>query len=158
MTTLFTDEVPVVSTGILPWELGIKISFSAPGHITAIRFWKLPDDIGPHVGHLWMPDGPNLSVLFLDEGADGWQTQTIPPQAVSAGAVVTVSVASLGHYPVEVNGVLASVVTDSLSCRAIGAVYGSVVGRKPILPSPNNYFRDVVFTPVGTFCAVACPE
>ena len=40
-----------------PIEVGMKIRSSQAGYITALRFYKQPNNTGTHVGHLWTAGG-----------------------------------------------------------------------------------------------------
>jgi probable HAF family extracellular repeat protein len=55
-------------------ELGVKFQSSVAGTISAIRFYKGPQNTGTHVGNLWTASGTLLaSATFSNESADGWQ-------------------------------------------------------------------------------------
>jgi hypothetical protein len=57
-----------------PIEVGMKFRSSEDGYITALRFYKQPNNTGSHVGHLWTSTGTKLAeVEFADETAEGWQ-------------------------------------------------------------------------------------
>jgi hypothetical protein len=74
-------------------ELGTRFSPDNNGYITAIRFFKSAQDVGPHTGSLWSVDGARLAtVAFTNQTASGWQEATLGnPVAVSAGATYVVS-------------------------------------------------------------------
>ncbi|HSU30494.1 MAG TPA: DUF4082 domain-containing protein, partial [Bryobacteraceae bacterium] len=45
--------------------LGVKFTADVPGSVTAVRFYKGPNNTGTHVGTLWTANGTNLaSVTF----------------------------------------------------------------------------------------------
>ena len=51
----------------MPIEVGMKFSSSQDGYITALRFYKQPNNTGRHVGHLWTAGGQQLAeVEFTD--------------------------------------------------------------------------------------------
>ena len=52
----------------------MKLQASEDGFITALRFYKQPNNTGRHVGHLWTAAGEQLAeVEFTGETASGWQ-------------------------------------------------------------------------------------
>ena len=55
-------------------ELGVKFQALTSGTITGIRFYKGPQNTGPHVADLWTATGTLLaSATFTNESASGWQ-------------------------------------------------------------------------------------
>ena len=57
----------------------MKFRSSQDGYITALRFYKQPNNTGTHVGHLWTAAGQQLAeATFENETASGWQEQTLP--------------------------------------------------------------------------------
>lgn len=55
-------------------ELGVKIRTSAVGSIAGVRFFKSPNNTGPHTGSLWTSSGQRLATgTFTNETASGWQ-------------------------------------------------------------------------------------
>ena len=62
-----------------PIEVGMKIRSSQDGYITALRFYKQPNNTGTHIGHLWTAGGQQLAeAAFENETASGWQEQPLP--------------------------------------------------------------------------------
>ena len=60
-------------------EVGMKFRSDEDGYITALRFYKQPNNTGTHVGHLWSGSGQLLAAAtFTNETASGWQTVTLP--------------------------------------------------------------------------------
>jgi hypothetical protein len=76
-----------------PIELGVKFRANANGFITAIRFYKGPNNGGTHVGNLWTEAGvPLAQVTFSNESSGGWQEATLStPVAVTAGTTYVAS-------------------------------------------------------------------
>ncbi len=70
-----------------PVEVGMKLQASEDGFITALRFYKQPNNTGRHVGHLWTSSGGLLAeVEFTNETASGWQEELLPiPVPIAAG-------------------------------------------------------------------------
>lgn len=60
-------------------ELGTRFRANTNGVVTAIRFYKVPGNNGPHVGSLWTANGMLLGqVTFQNETESGWQTAVLP--------------------------------------------------------------------------------
>ncbi len=51
--TVFTTQEPTGIDQTGPYELGMTFSSTSAGNITAIRYWKAPDDDVTHVGRIW---------------------------------------------------------------------------------------------------------
>lgn len=160
--SLLSTQTPQSSTGKTAAELGLRLSSTGSGRITTIKFWKLVDDKGTHVGKVWSASGTLLtSVTFATETAAGWQQQVLAtPFALGAGVVVTVSVNTNtnGHFAVILNGLTPKIVNGPLA---------TIDGRSSASGWPNalslhNYFRDIVFVPdpvpVVTLAPIATPS
>src|ERR1044071_9197080 len=70
-----------------PIEVGMKFTPSENGYITALRFYKQPNNTGLHVGHLWTASGTKLAEMeFSGETASGWQeAKLIDAVPITAG-------------------------------------------------------------------------
>ena len=68
-------------------ELGFKFQADTNGQITGIRFYKGPQNTGPHVADLWSSTGTLLATAtFSNETASGWQQVNFSnPVAITAG-------------------------------------------------------------------------
>jgi hypothetical protein len=88
----------VAATDNRPIEVGVKFRSDVAGFVTAIRFYKGPQNTGTHVGHLWSATGALLAEgTFTDETASGWQElQLSPAVAISAQTTYVVSYFSGG--------------------------------------------------------------
>ncbi|WP_091248482.1 DUF4082 domain-containing protein [Arthrobacter sp. ok909] len=85
-------------------ELGMKFRSDVAGTVTAVRFYKGPQNTGTHVGKLWTSGGQLLgSVTFTNESASGWQRATFSsPIAISANTTYVVSyLAPNGYYSAD---------------------------------------------------------
>jgi hypothetical protein len=151
---LFTTQVPAI-TGVeqgQSLELGMKFQTSAPGQITAIRFWKDASETGVHTGNIWSASGTLLaSVQFTGESASGWQIQTLTsPLTIQANTTYVVSVNANTAYVATHEGLQTSVVNGDLSSVADGA-NGVFTGTAAAFPNSSyddtNYFRDIAFSP-----------
>jgi hypothetical protein len=77
----------------MPVEVGMRFQSSEDGFITALRFYKQPNNTGRHVGHLWSADGQQLAeVEFTNETASGWQVEELAqPVAITANTMYVTS-------------------------------------------------------------------
>ncbi len=141
-------------------ELGTRFRSSSAGTITALRFFKHPQNTGVHVGSLWTAGGSLIAqVTFTGETASGWQTQALPtPATIQANTDYVVSYhTSSGFYTGE-DGYFAGegVVSGPLTAPQDG-VGGSnglyKYGASSVFPNETynseNYWVDVVFMNSG---------
>jgi hypothetical protein len=151
--TLFTTQTPALTniTENSALELGMKFQASAPGQITAIRYWKASNETGTHTGRIWSATGTLLgSVNFSGETGSGWQVQALTsPLTIQANTTYVVSVNVNQYYVATNSGLASAVINGSLSSVADGA--NGVYGSAAIFPTSSyqntNYFRDIAFTP-----------
>lgn len=147
LVSVLTAQVPQISTGTSAWELGTRIVADVPGQITAIRFFRLAEDPGPHVGRVWASSGEKLAeAQFVNESASGWQEQALPmPLSVQAGSVLTISVGTPGgvHFPILPQA-FAKPLTDGHLTYRSGA-FVDTPGKFPASDAVHGYARDVVF-------------
>ena len=163
--TLFTTQTPQlvnVSDGSTAnYELGMKFTSAAAGHIDAIRFWRCSKETGTHVGRIWSASGQLLaSVTFANETSSGWQQQSLSsPLAVTANTVYVVTVNTGNTYYVSTDTGFASKVINHDLSSVLGnnGVYGAP-GRFPTFTwEASNYFRDVVFSPATSTGLTSSP-
>ncbi len=113
-----------------PIEVGMKIRSSQDGFITALRFYKQPNNTGTHVGHLWAADGTQLaSATYVDETASGWQEVPLPqPVAINANTTYVVSYYSpQGKFAWSPGFFTSAVGSGALTAPADGASGGNGV-------------------------------
>ena len=66
-----------------PLEVGVKLQSDEDGFITALRFYKQPNNTGRHVGHIWSATGQLLGEAeFTNETASGWQEAALSSPVV----------------------------------------------------------------------------
>ena len=140
-------------------ELGMKITPTQDGWITAVRFYKQPSNTGAHVGHLWSATGtPLAEVPFENETAEGWQEQALAvPVAVTAGTTYVVSYFSpQGRFAFSPGYFTAGSTVGGGSLHAPGDGngvyhYGSSPGFPADTWNQTNYWVDANFsaTPPG---------
>jgi hypothetical protein len=132
-------------------ELGVKFTASAAGLITGLRFYKGPQNTGPHLADLWSSTGTLLATAsFSNETTSGWQQVNFSsPVAITAGTTYVASYHSNGDYSTDSNYFTTSVVSGDLTAPAAGnGVYA--YGATSIFPTntfnASNYWVDVVYT------------
>ena len=148
--TLLTTQTPgnaTVNTG-QAWELGVRVVSDVTGQITRLRFYKGPNENGPHVGHVWNAAGQLLATAtFSSETASGWQEQALAtpvPMAANNEYVVSVTTGPNGDFAFTQNGFVNGLVQGHLQAPANAAAYGAP-NAFPTSTAQHNYFRDLVF-------------
>jgi hypothetical protein len=103
--------------GPFSYELGTKFRVLQPANLSAIRYYKDPNETGSHVGTLWTADGVQVAqVNFTGESASGWQQGNFStPVVLQPNTVYVVSVGFNARFsmtymgladPLTVGGVL----------------------------------------------------
>jgi hypothetical protein len=128
-------------------ELGVKFVADASGLITGLRFYKGPQNVGPHVADLWSSNGTLLATAnFTNEAASGWQEVTFSsPVAITAGTTYVASYHTNGDYSYNSNYFANPLVSGDLTASAAEYAYGSS-SLFPNNSSNANYWVDVVYT------------
>ena len=77
-----------------PHELGLKFTSDVDGEVTHIRYFRVAEETGKHVGRLWDKNGAELAgAAFAGESASGWQEVVLDrPVRIKAGEMYVVSV------------------------------------------------------------------
>jgi fibronectin type 3 domain-containing protein len=151
----FPSIITVPDTGAV--ELGVKFRSDVNGFVTGLRFYKGPQNTGPHVGNLWTNDGALLaSVTFTDESASGWQEVDLPsPVPITANTTYIASYhTTVGYYSAD-SGYFSgyTFVNPPLRALANGEDGGNGVYRYGASAFPDqtynsaNYWVDIVFQP-----------
>ena len=147
-----------------PVEMGVKFQTSAPGAVTAIRFYKGVQNIGTHVGHLWTSTGTLLSsATFSNETASGWQQVNLPsPVTLTLGTSYIVSYHTNGFYSADPSFFATALLNGPLSAPASSPTAGNGVyayGKAATFPSSSfnstNYWVDLSFLPSSAVQAPA---
>lgn len=138
-----------------PVELGLTFRADVDGEVTALRFYKGPENDGLHTARLWSSDGRQLAtVTFGGETPQGWQEATLSrPVALEAGKTYIASYhAPNGGYSITQNAFGSAFDAGPLTIVAGGGVYA--YGPAGSFPSGrynnSNYWVDVVFDPDGS--------
>ena len=136
-------------------ELGVKFRVATNGTISAIRFYKGPQNTGPHTGSIWTGSGALLaSAAFTGETATGWQQLNFAqPIPITAGGTYIASYhTTVGFYSLTENYFAANVVSGPLTALASAANGGNgvyVYGNGGTFPAntfaASNYWVDIVF-------------
>ena len=110
-------------------ELGVKFQAATTGTITGIRFYKGPQNTGPHVADLWSATGTLLATAtFTNETASGWQQVNLSsPVVVTAGTTYVVSYHTNGNYSADANYFDTAHTNGSLTALASGTSGGNGV-------------------------------
>jgi hypothetical protein len=154
-TTLFSStSVPAQQniTDATALQLGVVFQSSKAGKITAIRFYKCPEDTGTHVGTLWSSSGILLaSATFSGETASGWQqVKLASPVSISAGVNYIAGYHSNGYYSASQGYFSSPHLSGTLTAPSAGNgryAYGSATTFPSFSYQSTNYWVDVVFTP-----------
>ena len=149
----------ITSTDNSSIELGVKFESKYSGYITAIRFYKNPQNTGIHIGSLWSSSGALLArVAFTHESSSGWQIAALTqPVNIAANVMYMVSYhAPKGHYALT-----NSYFSDHLSYRrgpltalanngeygANGVYINCTTPEFPVNPmNGTNFWLDIVFS------------
>ena len=136
-------------------EVGVKVTPSRDGKISAIRFYKAATNTGVHVVRLWSATGVLLSSATASgETASGWQSVPLPaPVAVQAGTTYVASYrAPNGRYSADEGYFASARVVGPLTAPASGSSGGNGIytyGPSGAFPNSTfgatNYWVDVVF-------------
>jgi len=134
-------------------ELGLRFKATAPGTVTAIRFYKGFNNHGNHVGNLWDESGNLLgSVTFANETSRGWQEAALSePVHLKPGASYVVSyLAPRGHFSADRDYFATAHTTASLYAFADSEANNGVFKYGGGFPTSSykamNYYVDVLFT------------
>lgn len=148
------NSVPSVTTDpdVVPITVGTTMRASADGTIQSIRYYRGPNNRGPHVGGIYAKDGTLLRTgEFANESSSGWQVLNLPSALrVTAGTEFTVAVyMPRGQYSTTHNYRWPQ---SSKSLVATSGVYryGSGLARPTQTWASSNYFVDVNFNPSGS--------
>jgi hypothetical protein len=134
-------------------ELGVKFTSNVSGTVSAIRFYKGPNNVGPHTVNLWSPNGRRLATaVSTTETSSGWQTVAITPIQITAGRTYIASYHSPGHYADDTNYFAQAYSNGILHAPAGAGVYryGTSSAFPTLVWNNSNYWVDIVFNPVSS--------
>lgn len=128
--------------------LGVRFSASVDGEVTAVRFYKGPNNTGTHSGAIWALNGTQLATgTFTDETTAGWQTLVLDqPVSITRNTEYVASYrTTVGRYSVTPNGFASGNLSRApLNVDVNSGAYTYGTGF-PASSSPSNYMVDVVF-------------
>lgn len=156
--TLFANATPTTVTvdDSTDVELGMKFQADVDGWVSGLRFFKGPQNVGPHEAHLWTASGTLLATAtFANETASGWQTAYLSQEvAIQANTTYVVSYHSNGFYSATQDFFTADVTNQDLTAPSSGLSAGNGVfayGPSGTFPTGSfastNYYVDVAFRP-----------
>lgn len=162
--TLFDDtKVPTLleDADTAAVTLGVRFSSEIAGKITGVKFYKGPNNVGTHVGHLWAANGAQLaSGTFTGESSSGWQQLTFSsPVSIQANTEYVASYrAPLGRYSATPNEFASANLSRSpLRVDTDSGSYTYGTGF-PSSRSATNYLVDAVFEKPAPQIAVAAQD
>jgi hypothetical protein len=134
-------------------QLGIKFQSSVSATVTAIRFYKGAQNLGPHVVSLWSSAGTLLaSATSTGETASGWQQVKLPaPVRIAANTSYIAAYHTNGYYSADpsffshliANGLLTAPSSSASGGNGLYA-YGSSSTFPGYTYNATNYWVDVV--------------
>jgi Domain of unknown function (DUF4082)/Cadherin-like domain/Bacterial Ig domain len=157
--SLFTPtDTPfaVLANDPLALEIGVKIQVNTAGSASGIRFYKDPQNTGPHVGNLWSSTGTLLaSATFTGETASGWQQVNFSaPVPLTANATYFASYhTASGFYAADLNYFFGARTVGALLAPGSGSNGVFAYGSASVFPAGtslnSNYWVDLVFNRAG---------
>jgi len=133
-------------------EVGVRLTPTAPGKITGIRFYKSQANTGTHTATLRSAAGAVLATgTFAEESATGWQTMSFAtPVQVAAGTTYVASYyAPTGHYSKSSDFFTTDYSRGELTAAATGGngvyAYRSGGGNPTSTYRATNYWVDVTW-------------
>jgi hypothetical protein len=135
--------------GPFSYELGLKVQVTQPAQLTAIRYYRDPQETGTHVGRLWSSTGALLATAnYASETASGWQQAALStPVTLVPGQTYVVSTNFNAYFGVTPLGLRDQVTGGPLVSVADGdnGVHSSAAGFFPTQSwRTTNYFVDAV--------------
>ncbi|PKH37442.1 DUF4082 domain-containing protein [Nocardioides alpinus] len=129
-----------------PLTLGVRFSSTVDGTVSAVRFYKGPNNTGTHTGTLWSATGTQLATgTFTGETVSGWQTLVFgQPVAITKNTEYIAGYrAPAGRYSVTGGG-FASMSRSPLVVASNSGAFTYGTGY-PSASSSTSYMVDVVF-------------
>ncbi len=134
-------------------QLGVKFQSSVSATVTAIRFYKGAQNLGPHVVSLWSSAGRLLaSATSTGETASGWQqVELAAPVRIAANTTYIAAYHTNGYYSADpsffshliANGLLTAPSSSASGGNGLYA-YGSSSTFPGYSYNSTNYWVDVV--------------
>ena len=134
-------------------ELGVKFKATVSGQITAIRYYKGPDNDGTHTAHLFSSGGTqHATATFTNETASGWQEVKLssPVNVVAGQTYVAAYHAPTGEYSATSNYFGSAFSNGPLTATSGVYKYGGAGSFPNQSYQSSNYWVDVVFKASST--------
>jgi hypothetical protein len=143
------------------YDLGTIFQSSVPGSVVRLRVYSVVGDTGDHTASIWNnADGTVIAGPYTWNygGVNAWITMDIPPVAIDANTLYTVSISTgtgpKHDYPnIAAGAATAGSNGQHLSYPADAGVFTTGTVPPEALPTGSynggNYLRDVVFVPAG---------
>ncbi|HEY7052912.1 MAG TPA: DUF4082 domain-containing protein [Mycobacterium sp.] len=132
-------------------EVGTEFTTASDGKITAIRFYRGPDNTGSTNVTLWGSDGSKMATAPIPPGPSGWReirfAEAVPVEA-DRNYVVSYH-ASSGHYSSDPDTFAGGRKVKSGWLTALGGVFAEGNRFPDQSSGGKNYYVDVVFQPSG---------
>jgi hypothetical protein len=130
-------------------QLGVKFQTSTAGTVTAIRFYKGSQNVGPHVVTLWSSSGTLLaSATSTSETSSGWQQVNLAnPVTLAAKTTYIAAYHSSDYYSATPN-YFGNAITNGPLTTPSGSngvyVYGGSTSFPGYSYNSTNYWVDLV--------------
>ncbi len=154
LTVSFYDDTAV--PGILeaaddvPVTLGVRFASASNGYVSAIRFYKGPNNTGTHVGTLWSVVGQQVlaQATFTSESTTGWQTVTFaqPVRILKDTEYIASYSTTVGRYSATLNAFSGTGLQRAPLRTASDSGAYTYASGYPGSTSSTSYMVDVVFT------------
>lgn len=134
-------------------ELGVKFKATVSGQITAIRYYKGPENDGTHTAHLFSSSGKKLATAtFTNESASGWQEVKLSNAVnITAGQTYVAAYhAPTGEYSASLNYFGSALSNGPLTATSGVYKYGGAGSFPNQSYQSTNYWVDVVFKATTT--------
>ena len=132
-----------------PVELGLEFSSATAGVVTAVKFYRSAQNLGPHTGRLWSSSGRELAkVSFPTATTVGWQLAKFSrPVLISPNQRYIASyTAPHGRYSADTNVFSSRQTVKSGKLTAWRGVYNYSLGWPRDTWEGANYYVDIVFS------------
>jgi len=129
-----------------PLTLGVRMTTSAEGSVTKVRFYKDPIFAGAHTVYVWNSLGTVLAQqVFQNETASGWQELTLnTPVQIAANSTFSVGFSLTDGGFVFNTGSIANQTSGPLT--VVNGYYNLTPGSFPNLTNSFHYLIDLTFT------------
>jgi hypothetical protein len=149
-TTIFTTQTPPTTSEVDAQgaiTIGVQFKASAATYVKGVRFYKVSNNLGTHIGYLYNSTGTILDSGTFVETASGWQSVQFKKNIqLLPGATYTAAVYSASGRYSGIQGQFNTPIVNGILTATKGVYnYGN---KWPTLSYNNsNYFADVITSP-----------